>query len=116
MDIGKRIKEIREKRGMQQLELANKIKISQSKMNKIETGYQKKLEPEILNNIAKALGVTVDSLLNNTKESSTEEQISIMFRDGGESLTKDELEHVEEALKQYRKLKERFMKEKKRGD
>jgi len=68
MDLGKRIKQLREKRGIQQLELANKINVSQSKMNKIETGYQKKIEPDILNDIAKSLGIKVDDLLNETDD------------------------------------------------
>lgn len=68
MDVGKKIRELREKRGLEQLELADKINISQSKMNKIETGYQKRLEPEILKDIAKILGVTTDYLLDFTDE------------------------------------------------
>lgn len=67
MNIGKRIRILREKKGIQQLELANKIKISQSKMNKIETGYQKKIEPELISEIAKSLNVTTDYLLGNTE-------------------------------------------------
>lgn len=43
MDIGKRIRKLRERRGIEQLELAKMIGISQSKMNKIESGFQKEL-------------------------------------------------------------------------
>lgn len=70
MDVGKNIRELREKRGIEQLELAERVKISQSKMNKIETGYQKRLEPEILAAIADELGVTTDRLLGKTNDSS----------------------------------------------
>ncbi|QTD40641.1 helix-turn-helix domain-containing protein [Sporosarcina sp. Te-1] len=63
MDVGKRIREVRESRGMEQFELANRINISQSKMNKIETGFQKRLETDILVLISDVLGVTVDYLL-----------------------------------------------------
>ncbi|MFD2637728.1 helix-turn-helix domain-containing protein [Piscibacillus salipiscarius] len=66
MDIGKKLKNLRERRGLQQVELAYKINVSQTKMNKIETGYQKKIEPEILTNIAEALDVSTDYLLGKT--------------------------------------------------
>ena len=69
MNVGNKIKFIREKRGLEQLELARRINISQSKMNKIETGYHKRLEPEILRDIATVLGVTTDFLLDGTTES-----------------------------------------------
>lgn len=63
MEIGEKIKSIRERRGLDQSTLAERINISQSKMNKIETGYQKRLEPEIIRDIAKELNVTADELL-----------------------------------------------------
>lgn len=63
MDVGKRIRDLRESRGMEQLELANRINISQSKMNKIETGYQKRLEPELLASISMVLNVSVDYIV-----------------------------------------------------
>ena len=72
MELGKKIRQLRDEKGIEQLELANKVGISQSKMNKIETGYQKRIEPEILNDIAKALQVKVDTLLNNEHETNND--------------------------------------------
>ncbi len=78
MDVGKRIKELREKLGMEQMELAQKIDISQSKMNKIETGYQKRIEPDILVDLSNVLNATVDYIVgksdnpNQTEEESFE--------------------------------------------
>ena len=63
MDIGKRIKELRKDRGIEQLELAKMIGVSQSKMNKIESGFQKRLEPDILVSLSKSLNATVDYLV-----------------------------------------------------
>ncbi|WP_406945719.1 helix-turn-helix domain-containing protein [Halobacillus sp. SY10] len=76
MDVGKRIKKIRDEKGIQQLELAHKVNISQTKMNKIESGYQKKIEPDILIEIANSLMVTTDYLLgrSDTPHLSEEEE------------------------------------------
>ena len=81
MDVGKRIRELRESKGIEQLELAEKINISQSKMNKIETGFQKRIEPDILVDISNVLGATVDYIVGKsdnphlTEEESFEEFI-----------------------------------------
>lgn len=66
MDVGKRIRQLRESKGWEQLELAKKINISQSKMNKIETGFQKRIEPELLVDLSNVLGATVDYIVGNT--------------------------------------------------
>ncbi len=68
MDIGKRIRKLRENRGIEQLELAKMIGISQSKMNKIESGFQKRIEPEILVDLSEALNATVDYLVGNSDQ------------------------------------------------
>ncbi len=68
MDIGKRIRKLRENRGIEQLELAKMIGISQSKMNKIESGFQKRIEPEILVDLSETLNATVDYLVGNSDQ------------------------------------------------
>lgn len=74
MDIGKRIRELRVSKGMEQLELARKINISQSKMNKIETGFQKRIEPELLVELSKALDTTVDYIVGKSNDPVLTEQ------------------------------------------
>src|SRR5690554_1468633 len=68
MDVGKRIRKLREKKSLEQIELAELVGISQSKMNKIETGYQKRIEPDILVKLANSLNVSTDYLMGNVKE------------------------------------------------
>lgn len=97
MNVGEKIKFIREKRGLEQLELARKINISQSKMNKIETGYQKRLEPEILRDIALVLGVTTDFLLDESSESVPANRVIVAGQEI--TLTPDELKVFEELKK-----------------
>jgi len=74
MNIGNKIRELREEKGMEQLELALRVDISQSKMNKIETGYQKRIEPEILVDISNVLGATTDYLLGKSSHPSLKEE------------------------------------------
>src|SRR5690625_1764174 len=74
MNIGSKIRKLREEKGIEQLELALKIDISQSKMNKIETGYQKRIETDILVAISDALGVTTDYQLGKSSHPSLREK------------------------------------------
>ncbi|AKX95661.1 transcriptional regulator [Moorella thermoacetica] len=64
MSIGKRIKELREKIGLTQEELAERVQISRSALANYESGYR---EPkgEILVRFAKALNTSTDFLLGN---------------------------------------------------
>lgn len=82
MDVGKRIKELRESLGLEQRELAHKINISQSKMNKIETGYQKRIEPEILVDLSNVLNTTVDYIVGKSDDRHlTEESFEVFIKD-----------------------------------
>ena len=61
-ETGKRIKEIREAKGMTQLKFAEKLNISRSYMNKIEKGI-KTASIDLLIEIAVYGGVTLDYLI-----------------------------------------------------
>lgn len=109
MDIGKRIRELRDKRGMEQLELAQKVNVSQSKMNKIETGFQKRIEPDVLSDIAKVFGVKIDYLVNGDDEEDRKTVIidkikrefpdaDLMFNDLA-SFTADDMQDVYDYIK-----------------
>jgi len=62
MELGERIKELRERRGVSQREMATAIKISPTSMSRIEAGLQ---EPsgKLVAAIAEYLGVSTDYLL-----------------------------------------------------
>ncbi|HJW29482.1 MAG TPA: helix-turn-helix transcriptional regulator [Saprospiraceae bacterium] len=61
MDIGERIRKIREARGLSQKEVANKIKMDQSQYSKLE---KDKTDPSLstLVKVAKALGIQLSEL------------------------------------------------------
>lgn len=62
LNIGERITELRENKNMTQKELADKIKLNKSVMNRIESGERPIRETE-LSSIADALEVSTDYLL-----------------------------------------------------
>lgn len=65
MDIGKRIISLREKRGWTQRELANRININASVMNRIESNDRPVKDIELLT-LASVLDVSTDYLLGRT--------------------------------------------------
>lgn len=67
MDIGSRIRWIRERRGMTQKELAEKVGINQSVFNRIELGDRKVRDDE-LKRIAEVLDEKTDYLLGKDTE------------------------------------------------
>lgn len=114
MEIGKRIRRLRERRGMEQLELAQKVNISQSKMNKIETGFQKRIEPEILSDIARTLECTTDYLhgLSDNPHSTEEEDFQSFINNPElERWYKELPKNKEEDLQRLRKMWEIFKEE-----
>lgn len=73
MDIGTKIKNLRNDQGMSQKDLGEKSGLSQTYISAIESG--KKLNPGIkaIKGIADAFGKTVDDLVKDTNITSTKE-------------------------------------------
>lgn len=67
LHIGRKISRIRELRGMKQEALALELGISQQAVSKLE--QSEKVEDEVLEKIAKALGITVEGLRHFTEDS-----------------------------------------------
>ncbi len=64
--IGKRIKQIRQSMGISQTELARRIKyLNQSQVSKIEKGDRKATVQDLVE-IAKALGVSTDEIIDDS--------------------------------------------------
>jgi transcriptional regulator with XRE-family HTH domain len=65
--IGDRVKELRNQYNLSQQDLADKIKLSKSQMNRYENrGVQP--PADVLNKLADVLGTTVDFLINGNKD------------------------------------------------
>jgi transcriptional regulator with XRE-family HTH domain len=119
MSLGKKVIKLREKKGINQKELAEASKITQATISRIESGQVKQLKSEALKRLATALGVTVDYLIDKTKEITPDEILSsdptaqYIFR-GYEKLSskgredlKDYLDWIEQKEKMEEKKKKK---------
>lgn len=62
MDVGKKIREEREKKGLSRDELVKKIDITVNTLYKIETGKMPKPSFEIVKKLGQALNISLDKL------------------------------------------------------
>lgn len=75
MGIGANVQRLREQRSLSQGELADAVKVHQSHISKIERG--KKLPSiEVLQGLANYFGVTVDELLANQPQATTQAELA----------------------------------------
>ena len=63
-DIGKNIKKLRNKLGLSQEEFAQKSGVKYTTLTKIESSVIKKPSVMVMAQIAKALGVSIEDLIN----------------------------------------------------
>lgn len=66
MPLVEKVRQTREKLGMNQKRLAEASGITQATISRIESGQVKELKSEALKRLARALGVTVDYLVDKT--------------------------------------------------
>lgn len=66
LDIGFKIKKLREEKNLSQEQLANLLEISQSKLFKIENGRLKKIEMKLVLKFCKSIDVSLDEFFENT--------------------------------------------------
>ena len=66
MTLGDKVKELREKKGMNQKQLAFAAGITQATISRVEKGKVQQLKSEALRRMAGALGSTVDYMVDRT--------------------------------------------------
>jgi len=116
MSLQERVKECREKKGMNQKQLAEASGITQATISRIESGDVEQVKSEALRKLAEALGVTVDYLVGKTDKLSPNDVLrsdptaKYIFR-GYEKLSATEREQ----LKNFVRFLEEQDKKKKRG-
>lgn len=64
MDMGQKIKQLREQRGMTLEELGNKVGVGKSTVRKWETGIIANMRRDKISKLAKALGVSASYLMD----------------------------------------------------
>lgn len=65
LDIGFKIKKLREEKNLSQEQLVNLLEISQSKLSKIENGRLKKIEMKLVLKFCKSIDVSLDEFFEN---------------------------------------------------
>ena len=65
IEIGFRIKQLREQKNLSQEQLANLLEISQSKLSKIENGRLKKIEMKLVLKFCKNIDIELDEFFEN---------------------------------------------------
>lgn len=101
MDLGNRIAVLREKRGLSQAQLANKLHISQGSLGMYETG-KRKPNIEMLNTLADFFNVSVDYLLDReskTVKTADIEDNSVIFTYEGRQIPKEDLEFMRRLMR-----------------
>ena len=66
LDIGFKIKKLKEEKNLSQEQLANLLEISQSKLSKIENGRLKKIEMKLVLKFCKSIDINLDDFFENT--------------------------------------------------
>lgn len=119
MDIGKKIISLREKRGWTQRELANRVNLNVSVMNRIESNERPIKDSELLN-FANVLEVSTDYLLGRTDspsftiEEKDEQEFQAFINDPELGIWYKELpKSDEEELRKLRAIWEMIRNEKK---
>ena len=90
MEFSERLKELRKKANFTQVEVAEKLGISQPAYASWERGVKKPTQENLVK-IAQVLNVSVDYLVGNLEEESDElDNIELLFRMNSKGLTEEE--------------------------
>ncbi len=68
MRIGDRVKQLRQKRRLTQVELAERAGVSQTVISRLESNLNQTVNSDVLKGLAKALGCTTDYLVGMYEE------------------------------------------------
>ena len=113
MEFSERLKNLRKKVGLTQVDVAGKLGISQQAYASWERGVKKPTQENLVK-IAQILNVSVDYLVGNTEEKSDDlDNIELLFRMNSKGLTEEEkevfkkelIEFMEERKKAFKKDK-----------
>ena len=101
MKFSERLKELRKKANFTQVEVAEKLGISQPAYASWERGVKKPTQENLIK-IAQVLNVSVDYLIGNSEEKSDElDSIELLFRMNSKGLTEEEKEVFKKELIEF---------------
>lgn len=98
MEFSERLKKLRKDTGLTQVEVANKLGISQPAYASWERGIKKPTQDNLIK-IAQILNVSVDYLVGNSQETLDElDNIELLFRMNSKGLSEEEKEIFKKEL------------------
>ena len=112
MEFSERLKKLRKDAGLTQVDVANKLGISQPAYASWERGI-KKLTQDNLVKIAQILNVSVDYLVGNSQETLDElDNIELLFRMNSKGLTNEEKEIFRKELIKFMEERKKYFNDK----
>lgn len=117
MSFSKRLRELRENKGLSQEAFADKLDIPRSSITHYENSEDRLPRRERLSKISKFFNVSIDYLIGDIDNpvsdnpNKKEEPFSIAFRGGLENISEEEAEYLEQQLNQFRELRKKFQHE-----
>lgn len=103
MEFSERLKDLRKQAGLTQVDVAEKLGISQPAYASWERGAKKPTQENLVK-IAQILNVSVDYLVGNSEEKADElDNIELLFRMNSKGLTEEEKEIFKKELIEFMK-------------
>lgn len=101
MEFSERLKKLRKDAGLTQVDVANKLEISQPAYASWERGIKKPTQDNLVK-IAQVLNVSVDYLVGNSEKKSDDlDNIELLFRMNSKGLTDEEKEIFKKELIEF---------------
>ena len=112
MEFSERLKKLRKDAGLTQVDVANKLGISQPAYASWERGIKKPTQDNLVK-IAQILNVSVDYLVGNSQETLDElDNIELLFRMNSKGLTNEEKEIFRQELIKFMEERKKYFNDK----
>lgn len=112
MEFSERLKKLRKDAGLTQVDVANKLGISQPAYASWERGIKKPTQENLVK-IAQNLNVSVDYLVGNSQETLDElDNIELLFRMNSKGLTNEEKEIFRKELIKFMEERKKYFNDK----
>ena len=110
MEFSERLKDLRKQAGLTQVDVAEKLGISQQAYASWERGIKKPTQENLVK-IAQVLNVSVDYLVGNSEERTDElDNIELLFRMNSKGLTEEEKEIFKKELIEFMEERKKLFK------
>ena len=110
MEFSERLKKLRKQAQLTQVDVAEKLGISQPAYASWERGVKKPTQENLVK-IAQVLNVSVDYLVGNSEENSNElDNMELLFRMNSKGLTEEEKEVFKKELIEFMEERKNFFK------